>query len=178
MKALEQAAHLVLLCSACMGLAGAARAQSASFAPSYLEARQRAAERTAGQLEQTLRLMSDVTAARVHIGQPDPSHALIDKPLPAARVSAWLKLAGPGPDDTSVRALLASAVPDASYSSIHITRQRGKPETVPVTRLQNVGPFRVTAVSAPWLRALLAVMLATNVVLCSLLLTRWRRSDS
>ncbi len=168
---------LALLSMACLSVASVALAEDArSLAPSYLEARQRVLARTAVRLEQTLRLLPDVLAARVQIGQADASHAQLDETLPKPRMSAWLKLSGPGPRDETVRALLASAVPEISPETIHIARQRQAPPQASPPALHEVGPFRVTADTAPWLRVLLASLFTSNVVLCTIIFARLPRA--
>jgi len=153
----------------------AARGDSDTLVPTYAEAQERAAERTARALEQTLRRLPNVSDARVHITPSDLSHVPIDQPAPAPRIAAWLALTGPGPEDATLRKLLSAGAAGVDRSSIEIVRQTVAPAASASHPLAAVGPFRVAPESAPWLRAVLGVLLATNVILATVIM--WRRKS-
>jgi len=154
----------------------AAHADSDPLVPTYAEAQERAAERTARALEQTLRRLPNVSDARVHITPSDLSHVPLDQPAPVPRVSAWLALTGPGPDDATLRKLLSAGAAGVDGSSIDIVRQEVTRAASTPRRLAVVGPFHVATESAPWLRAVLGVLLATNVILATVIMRRRKRS--
>ncbi len=153
-----------------------ARADADTLVPTYAEAQQRAATLAARELETTLRRMPDVLDARVHITPPDLSHLPLDQDAPPPRISAWLSLGGPGPDDASLRALLSGGATGTQATAIEIVRQRAAPAPSRPSPLAAVGPFRVASDSAPWLRGALGVLLATNVILATVIMARRRRS--
>lgn len=154
----------------------AARADSDPLVPSYAEAQARAAQQTARKLEQTLRRLPNVSDARVHIAPSDLSHVPLDQPAPAPRISAWLALTGPGPEDATLRKLLSAGAAGVNGSAIEIVRQQVARTASAPLPLAAVGPFRVAAESAPWLRAVLGALLATNVILATVIM--WRRKSS
>ncbi len=146
--------------------------RDSAWLPSYADAQARSAERNAESLAGTLRALPGVRAARVHIALPDASRVPLDRPLPDARVSAWLAVRGPGPSDASVRAVLSAAVAGVSPAAIQITRQPDTQAAPPTIPLAAVGPFLVSPGSAPWLRGVLTLLLLINAALCTFIVTR------
>ena len=171
------------LAAALLMLATAARAEPALAGESplarlvpdaheRLHAEERALEH---QLAGALTALAGVSGARVVITLARSDEAALDRPLPGASASVLLILSGSAPDDGSVRALVrgsARSLRDADVTITHTRVPRAQSASEP---LVSVGPFRVTAQTAPGLRAFLAASLIANVTLATFLIARLRR---
>jgi len=143
--------------------------------PSATARAEREASRTADQLERSLLLLPDVTAARVQLELPAHDTQPLDEPPPVARLSVVLQLAGPGPSDDDVRRLASGAVRPPLEPAIVIVRAPKTLTRAAHETTAQVGPFTVLARSAGLLRATLATCLLANVCLATLLLLERKR---
>jgi hypothetical protein len=119
--------------------------------------------------------LAGVHGARITIDLPDAAREPLDRPLPAARASVLLTLDGMAPGEDAIRKLVQGAASELGAAIVTTTHTRVPPAKATVEPLVSVGPFRVTARSAPGLRAVLAVSLLANVTLATFLLARLRR---
>lgn len=148
--------------------------------PSPFDERARYEAALSGELTRSLLAFEGVRFARVHLALPPPG-ARLDEDA-TARASVLLKhRADQVPDPSAVRALVAGAVPDLAPEEVAVVAlpmpARPPPET---PALVDVGPIRVTAASAPWLRGLIAATLALHLILAAALAwsrARQRRRD-
>ncbi len=148
---------------------GAAEAYAEpSLIPTAGEERARAASASSADLARSIEAMPGVHDARVHLGLPDPSAAPIDDPSPLATASVLVRAASDAPiDEAAIRALVAAAVPGLGADHVTVVRVALPAARARSEALVSVGPIFVTAGSATLLRALLACMLAVNILLAA-----------
>lgn len=142
------------------------------LAPSMADVQRARTERLEARLVRMLRALPEIADAHVALALPTPDTSL-RAPPPRAHVAVVLTLRAAGPNDAELRRLVASVVPDLAEVPLAITR-RALPVSTPPP-LVRVGPFEVTAASAPSLRLALSVILITNAALALIVLQRaWR----
>ena len=146
---------------------GAAEAYAEpSLIPTAGEERARAASALSADLARSIEAMPGVHDARVHVGLPDPSALPVDDAPRLATVSVLVRAASDAAvDEAAIRTLVAGAVPGLSADRVAVVRVALPAARVEAEPLVSVGPIFVTAGSAMLLRALLAGMLAVNVLL-------------
>lgn len=137
-----------------------------SLVPTAGEERARVAAAAAADLARAIETLEGVHDARVHVGMPDPSVVPLDEAPPAVVASVLVRTRpGRSPDEAAIRALVAGAVPGLAPERVTIVVTTMPPATDAAEPLVFVGPIAVTHGSASTLRAVLAAMLAINVVL-------------
>ncbi len=118
--------------------------------------------------------LAQVERVHAEVMLADASRLPIDEPLAAPRVSLVLQVRAPVAEQ-DVLDLVRRAAEDFAEARVSVVQSPALlPAPVP-ERLHQVGPFRVAAGSDWMLRSVLAGLLATNVILASLLLARLRR---
>jgi type III secretory pathway lipoprotein EscJ len=175
-------ARLVLGCALLL-LANSARAEPLSAGQSPLaqlipgpHERVREEERTLEhKLASALSALDGVADARVVLTLPRTDEQPLDRPLPGARASVLLMLSGTAPEAESVKALVRGAARPLGTADVTITHTRVPTPARASEPLVSVGPFRVSARTAPGLRAVLAASLLANVTLATFLIVRLRR---
>jgi hypothetical protein len=116
-------------------------------------------------IEHALSALPGVQAARVHWAEPHPATVPLDKPLPAPQLSVLLSTTSEAPADGVVRAVLANTGPALPAENVSILRvpYRAPGQPAPLPPAENAA-----------LKHALALSLAANVLLATLLLARRR----
>jgi hypothetical protein len=162
--------------------AGSARAREAhpqsSFFPSGREQDWARSQERARDLERLLSALSGVVQARVVVSHPDPTLVPLDAPVPPARLTVLLQVSDSGPPPSELSAVLgsvrASETP-APIVDVIQTRSRFGSQLKPT--LSSIGepdhrPAHTHETKGSLLRTLLAISLAANVLLATVLLLR------
>lgn len=128
----------------------------------------------ANKLEVLVAALPDVQVVGAEVTLADASRRPIDEALSAPHVALVTQTRRPR-DERALVVLVRGAAPELSRAHVSVTQTAPAPVENAPERLRQVGPFRVAADSDLALRAVLALLLVTNVVLAFLLLTRLRR---
>ena len=149
-----------------------------SLVPTLADERARERERLEASLAASLRSLSGVVDARVHIALPSAPQPL-DAPVARPRAAVLLRRQADAKplEAAQVRALVAGAVADLDAADVTLTQDVAV-VTNASRQLVWVGPFAVSAAHARPLRLLLAVLLVLNLLLAGgliVLLQRQRR---
>jgi hypothetical protein len=127
-------------------------------------------------LERLTRALPEVSDVVIDVSLPDVSRLALDEPPPSARVSLVVQTRTPL-DEGVLPTLVRASAAELASAHVAVTATRAPPLTQAAPPLRAVGPFRVAADSDTKLRVLLGLLLASNVLLASLLLSgRLRRS--
>lgn len=146
-----------------------------SLIPTAGEERARRSAAIAADLARSIEAMPGVHDARVHVGMIDPSVVAIDDEPAATTASVLVRTRdGAHVDEGGVRTLVVGAVPGLRPENVGIV-VTALPTTTANEPLVPVGPLYVTQGSATALRAVLAAMLAVNVLLAIALVVVARR---
>ncbi len=137
------------------------------LAPSAQELAELEAQRTEARVEEVLRALPSVRTARLTLSPVDVSRLPLDATLPARRAALVLEAMPGAPDDAALRSLITSAAPGLEEIAILRTNAR-EPAAGPA--LVSLGPLRVAPESLTPLRLLLGALLATNVLLATIVL--------
>jgi type III secretion protein J len=137
-----------------------------SLVPTAGEERARTSAALAADLARSIEAMPGVHDARVHVGMPDPSVVPMDArgETPVASVLVRRESRA-SVDEAGVRALVAGAVPGLTAERVTVVVTERPADAADAPGPVAVGPFYVTAGSAPALRLALAALLAMNVAL-------------
>jgi type III secretion protein J len=130
------------------------------------EERARWTAATAADLARTLERLPGVLDARVHLTLPEAAPAL-DAAPPELKAAVLLRSARGAArvDDSSVRALVASAVDGLRPERVTIVQVLADAKAAPAPLLVHVGPLAVSRGSAAALRALLAAALGLDLLM-------------
>jgi type III secretion protein J len=142
------------------------------------EERARLIAASAGELSRSLEHLPGVLAARVHVAVPDSQTALDAKPVPLTAAVLLQRRGGLSElAEAPVRELVASGVNGLDASRVTIVQVAAPAADLAPASLARVGPFTVSASSAPGLRSALGVALALDLLLALALiaLVRQRR---
>jgi type III secretory pathway lipoprotein EscJ len=143
-----------------------------ALVPSHAELLERTARRLSERLGDQLRQVPHVKRAQVQVTLPDDSRRELDAPAERARVSIVVTRTGPLDEDV-LSAFVREAAPELSEALVSVVQHEAPSSWVaPVVRA--VGPFQVEKDSVLLLRIVLSCLLASNVLLASLLLLRGR----
>jgi hypothetical protein len=127
-------------------------------------------------LERLTRALPQVSDVVADVSLPDLSRLALDEPPASVRVSLVVQTRTPLREDV-LPSLVRASAPELSSAHLSVTVTRATPAREQAAPLRDVGPFRVAPDSDLKLRTLLGLLLASNVLLASLLLTgRLRRS--
>jgi hypothetical protein len=137
--------------------------------PSAQELAEREAQRTEARIEALLGALSSVRAARLTLSPVDVSRLPFDAQLPVRKATLLLEAMPGAPDDAALRNLITSSAPGVETSAISIVRTNAR-EPANGPKLVSLGPLRVAPESLTPLRLLLGVLLATNVLLATIVL--------
>ncbi|MFT3922881.1 MAG: hypothetical protein QM778_10135 [Myxococcales bacterium] len=145
-----------------------ASSPEASYFPDAFEAQRAQDQATSRELERALTLLPGVSAARVSVQRTHPALVPLDQPIPQTRLHVLLQRTNEAPQPSEVKALLQGfAGTEAMQPTIELVEARGLAPALPppLTRFEtNESPFRT----------LLAISLAANVLLATVLLFRGR----
>lgn len=139
--------------------------------PSHQALLERRERVLAAKLEHLLRALPGVNRAVAEVTLADASRLALDESVPPAHVSLVLLAEGRLAEESLPR-LIRDAAPELALAHVAVTRTDAVIAKQPSYALRRVGPFRVASDSDLKLRVLLAVLLASNVLLASLLLAR------
>ena len=127
---------------------------------------------TARELEHLLGALTGVAQARVMMNRADPSLLPIDAPVPAPKLTVLLQVLDGGPNPNELSAVLdAARTASLPPASIEVLQTRAVPSATREPDHQRARPDET--LDSP-LRTLLAVSLAANVLLATVLLVRLR----
>ncbi len=139
----------------------------------------RRAQAIATDLERTLVTLDGVVDAFVHVVLAAPATRFSQNAPDPTRASVVLRHRAdrPAPEEQAVRAIVQGAVEGIAWDDISVVWNAVTLPQAPDFSLAQVGPFVVSADSAPALRATLTA-LASLIALAGLLLLRPPRGDS
>jgi type III secretion protein J len=126
-----------------------------------------------GELSRTLGAMDGVVHARVHLAVAPSRLSLVDTPSRAASASVLVTHRGRTPPISSdrIQALVAGAVPGLSADAVAVVFAKAPVSAEQhAAPLERVGPFSVTAGSAPWVRVAFSVAIGVQAALAAALL--------
>jgi hypothetical protein len=145
---------------------GAAANAFSDLAPRPGEARKEHQQALERSLEHLLSGLNTVTDARVHLALPDPAMVALDQPLPRPQCTVLLQVAGKGPTDPELQALLAPSLKAYGNAELHLVKNVAIAREVPLKPVPNA--------ENPLFRHALVGSLIANVLLATLLLARAR----
>lgn len=133
-----------------------------SLFTSHDESQRLRAQSLAGALEETLEQMNDVHMARVHLVLKDDAVLARAETVSSRAAILIVPERPPGPDPTVIKRFAAAAVPHLPMDRIEVHISPPKP---PAKATAWVGPFEVTADTAPRLKITLSVLLCLAILL-------------
>ena len=138
-----------------------------SLVPTATEERARMTAALSGELAQSIESIDGVLDARVHIALPQAQAFGLDAPRPRARASVMVRYRGTTPpfDDASIQRLVAGAIEDMAIEDVAIISVPSATAPESERQLTQIGPFSVSRGSASGVKAALATLLGTNLVL-------------
>lgn len=138
-----------------------------SLVPTATEERARMTAALSGELAGSIESIDGVLDARVHIALPQQQVIALDAPRPRARASVLVRYRGPTApyDEAAIRRLVAGAIEDMAAEDVAVVGVPVAPLADGERQLSQLGPFSVSRGSATGIKATLAALLATNLVL-------------
>jgi type III secretion protein J len=149
-----------------------------SLVPSRLAEHAKLVTGTGGELERSLRALDGVVSARVHLAVPPRDPLALGAESPPATASVLIRHQGSRPPlvASEVQKLVAGAVPGLVPESVSVVMTpTPAPARAAERELARLGPITVTRGSMTPLRALIAAMLLSNLVLLGCLGLLWAR---
>ncbi len=152
--------------------ASASAADALPFFPGAHEQARSEDRAAARELERLFSALPQVAQARVAVSRTDPSLVPLDAPIPAPKLTVLLQVSDSGPDPGELSAVLDSVQRATSPPAlIEVIQTRAAHAPV---REQPHQPTRQHETPDFPLRTLLAISLAANVLLATVLLLRTR----
>ncbi len=138
-----------------------------SLVPTATEERARMTAALSGELARSIESIDGVLDARVHVALPQQQVIGLDAPRPRARASVLVRYRGQTApyDETAIQRLVAGAIEDMAIEDVAVVGVPVAAAPEGERQLAQLGPFSVSRGSATGLKATLAALLATNLVL-------------